>query len=367
MASLLAAARPHLAGALVDAAGFAGVSLAARLLPALSGAILECRLAEDDATADLSIRLLTTDGGRERFAGVDADPGFPCEWLAVAEWRRVRDFCRAWADVRSPLHAQVETAWLEFDSPTLGEAVPRPCVFFSTPALPAPRLDALIGQAVATLLGEPLPRGTRVNLRRCLDALPADAALTFIGLMLARATGTVRVCAGMRAGEVAEFLAAIGWSHPTAQVEWALGRVARDPAASLVVTLDVGETILPTLGIELKADAAASWPVLLDRLVSLGLCTAAKAAAALQWRGYDVALRGMKPGVDTTPRPPSSGPAAATAMQVRTINHVKVVTHPHRPPIAKVYLYAGFIWPAPCAGTAHSASGKRVRLQAAAG
>lgn len=365
MAPLLGAARPHLADALVDAAGFAGVSAAARLLPALSGAILECRLAEGDATADLSIRLLTTDGGRERFACVDADPGVPREWLAVPEWRRVRDFCRAWADVRSPLHGQVETAWLEFDSPTLGEAVPRPCVFFSTPALPPAPLQALIGRAAATLLGQPLPRGTRVNLRRCLDALPAHAALTFIGLMLARATGTVRVCAGMRAGEVAGYLAAIGWSHPMAQVKWALERVARDPAAPVIVNLDVGDTLLPTLGIEVKADAAASWPVIMDRVMSLGLCTPGKAAAALQWPGYDAALQGMKPGVDTTLGPPPAG--AAGAMQVRTINHMKVVTHPDRPPIAKVYLYAGFVWPAPRARPGIPANGGRVRLHAVAG
>ena len=81
--------------------------------------------------------------------------------------------------------------------------------------------------------------------------------------------------------------------------------------------------------------------------------------------GYDAALQGMKPGVDTTLRPLPAG--AAGAMQVRTINHVKVVTHPDRLPIAKVYLYAGFIWPAPRARAALSANGRRVRLHAAAG
>jgi hypothetical protein len=349
MALLLGAVRPHLAPALVDDGAFTRITRASRFFPPLSGAILECRLAEGDGDADLSLRLLAADGGRERFGRTADDPPVPAAWLRATEWRRVDALCRAWADARSPLHEHVETLWLEFDGPTLARAVPRPCVFFSTPALDAGPLHALIGDALEVLLGAPPSSATRASLRRCLDALPDGAGLAFVGVMLARATGSVRVCLRMRAGEVMQYLVAVGWNHPTAQVAWVLEQAAPLPAAEVVLTLDVGETILPTVGIEVRADPSGEWGPILGRLVTLGLCAPHKARAALRWPGCDAVLRGLTPA-DITLRPPSTARAAAGALQARTLNHLKLVTHPGRPPVAKAYFYAGFVWPA---GTIH--------------
>jgi hypothetical protein len=239
----------------------------------------------------------------------------------------------------------VETVWLEFDSPSLGDAVPVPSVFFSAPALDRARAGRVALGGVETLRGAPLSAGARRNLRRCMDALPAEAALTYLGVMLARPGDSVRFCATLPAAEVARYLAAVGWAHPTAPVERILGDVVRGFAPRVVLNLDVGETLLPTLGVEVKPEPEGLWPAFMERLVARGLCSPAQAGAVLGWPGHDAALEGMRAGVDVSLAPPPGAPAAATALRIRTLNHAKLVVRPGCRPQAKVYLYAGFVWP----------------------
>src|SRR5207253_3374790 len=57
----------------------------------------------------------------------------------------------------------------------------------------------------------------------------------------------------------------------------------------VTVCLDVGETVLPRLGLELHLDrqppAEPRWAVFLDRLVDAGWCTAEKRDGLLSWPG----------------------------------------------------------------------------------
>jgi hypothetical protein len=69
------------------------------------------------------------------------------------------------------------------------------------------------------------------------------------------------------------------------------------------------------------------WRELFDRLQARDLCTQEKRAAAFAW-----------PGQDSARTAPAWPPAARGGRCVRSLSHVKVVTHPEREPEAKVYL-----------------------------
>jgi hypothetical protein len=339
LAQLVGAALPRLPIALVDDQAFERIARGAALFPPLSAIGIECGLTGADRGADLSIRTMAADGGRELFSRRPL-PG--AARFTDPIWRGVHSFFQHWADEGSRLHHEVETVWLEFDRSTLGDPVPRPCVFFSTPKLNPTSAGWITDVAVDLLRRAPLPDPIRRNVQRCIGALPPGAALTYVGVLLSRATDTIRLCARMQVERVRPYLDALEWHDRTSRLQSVLFHAARAYASDVVVNLDVGHSISPKLGIEVKPNPSHLWPLFLERLVALGLCSPVRGKAALAWPGHDSALSRISPG--SISLLPPADPSRAQALQVRTINHAKIVVCPEQATRAKLYLYAGFVW-----------------------
>jgi hypothetical protein len=264
----------------------------------------------------------------------------PALWES-AGWRGVRALCARWLDPRSPLHAQVERLWLEFDLAS-GDAPLLPGVFVDFAAAegerggPIHRL-ALIEAALAPLLGAPLPEPTGRSLLRCLRALPPGARAVYAGLLVPRGSAAVRLCVeGVPRAHLSGFLETAGWPGSSAALTATLDSMAPSRHGSPhvdpeIVHLDVDADVLPGIGLEYlftragQARGALGERVFLDHLVATGLCTADHRAALAAWPGASVERFAHVPG---------------QSVAVRRVNHVKVVCGGDgRPRAAKGYAY----------------------------
>lgn len=185
---------PHLATELVPPVALARVRTLAQKLPAAtSSAMLECHLGQSAPRVDCSISAIADHGGRERLG---AEPLPECD-----AWRRIRDFCDAWAAPSSPLGERVPLVWLEFDLDDEPSTASVPSFFVRLQQL-QPRPRALnwcqerqrdLQTAIAAL--EPLcGRNAALELGQHLDAAYTRGRLAHIGVMFPRPTSAIRAC-----------------------------------------------------------------------------------------------------------------------------------------------------------------------------
>jgi hypothetical protein len=161
--------------------------------------------------------------------------------------------------------------------------------------------------------------------------------------MLSRVFQGVRLyLAGVRLDSIPTYLDAIGWQGDRSEVRDLLPWLS--PFFEKVeLALDVGEAILPRVGMECHVfgsslpAAKAKWSAFLDVLVARGLCLPSKRDALLAWMGHAHArtLDGPWPA-DLRRRALAFGPDVSSVL-TRTINHIKVVYQPGRPLEAKAY------------------------------
>jgi hypothetical protein len=309
----LAALAPWLSPALVSGPARRRLQALARPFPAAlpSWLYCECRLASGAEQVDLSLAVDAC--AAEVLHGV-ARAGRP-------DWRRLREFAAGWSPHR------VARLWLEFDAPA-----PRapPGVFLEFPGLPAPRLSArIIAQLLAPLRGASLPPGPAGVLERCIAALPAQAGVRYTGLFPSRGTPALRLClTGLREGEVAPYLATIGWPGDPERLRQDTGWAGR----AGVLNLDLWDGVGPRVGLEYmlsrrpQVGGELREGTLLDQLVDRGLSTVGKRQALALW-----------PGALRLELPHTLWPA----LVLRRVNHIKLVYTPGSALTAKAYLAAG--------------------------
>ena len=345
---------PLVPEALVPPDAMARAARAASHLPAgLSNWLyLECRLRANDSRVDLALNVDRR--GRDVLAGRSAPPAAALGDAVRAHpaWARVGDLARRWADPASAIARAVESVWLEFDLDRHGgddDDVPVPGVFvdFVETAIggddggdggaAAEAGTRLAGEALAPLLGGPLPDAAARRLHSCFAALPSGAFVIYLGVMLSRpaAAAAVRLCVmgveGRRA--LASFLRAAEWPGPADDVIELAAALAHadNGAGAAMVHLDVmpGGGVAPVLGLEFtftrrpQLDGRIAERGLLDALVARRLCDPAKRDALAGWPGYHIG---------TLPH------ELWPSLVIRRLNHVKVVCTPDGMVDAKAYL-----------------------------
>lgn len=337
-------AAPHLSPRLISPQALADLERIACQLPAVSVSGFECRLGQEEAQADLGVRLLAADGSRAALAGSsDAPGGLDPALFTHPVWQRLRRFGARWSEPHGLLDREIGDVFLEFDVEGAPAPVPIPSFFIEYGPGAHRRLEAL-EEALGLLWGEPLAPTVLARVRECLEALPPEGRLSAVGAMFSRRLEGVRLCVhGLGPDTLPAYLARIGWpGAPLEPREFLAGLQA--PVQSMALSFDVGARVGPKLGVEchlaesLHEAEAPRWADVLEGLVTQGLCLPDKRTALLGWLGHTH----LRSRPEALPEPLRSLHAAlgARALPVflRRINHVKLVFQPGHPPEAKAYL-----------------------------
>jgi hypothetical protein len=340
----LRVAAPHLSPQLISPEALADLQQIARQLPPASASGFECRLGQPEALADLGVRFLATDGSRAVLAGRGDPPGeFALSRFTHPVWERLRHFGARWDEPGSRLAEEIGDIFLEFDVEGTPEQVPIPS-FFIEYERRAPRRLEVMEEALALLWGEPLAPAVRRRVVACREALPPGGQVSAVGAMFSRRFEGVRLCLhGLTRDTLPGYLERVGWPGTPAEWEPLLAAVA-PRVERLALSLDVGGTVQPRLGVEchlaesLQEADTARWAAVLEVLVARGLCLPAKQRALLDWVGH-THLRSRPEALPDHLRALSMGLGPrALPVFLRRINHVKLVFQPGRPPEAKAYL-----------------------------
>ena len=323
---------------------------------------LECSLDERPIT-DFSVCAMASYGGHAALSKLGSTGTMALPFANRACWEQIRRFALSWADASSLLHQKVEEVWLEFDicsnPDTTREAVrDTPSVFFSlgytSPqelALRKPlaleyvraakeALDLLQGQSVSP---------TRLSrLSQCFDCLPKFARVLFVGAMISRQIGTIRVVlSGMSLDDMAHYLRSLG-SHRPVDNFTSLAEIS-DLTDYMWLAIDIDdEGVSPRIGFDCYCGRLAQpsseqrWRELLDYLVQEGMCVGYKRDALLGAGSMDQIESDERSWPDSL-RMASRilGPAGLNRMMI-SLHHVKIIERPGLPLEAKGYLCGSY-------------------------
>jgi hypothetical protein len=344
------AVAPYIGDQLISPEALLDIQQIATLLPtAITDRFgFECELGIDRPTADFLVCCRTSHGAAEVLAGQKPDFDLPHRLHGHPVWQRIRTFSQQWANSDSPIGREVHNLWLEFDIGLVPSPTPVPSVFIGSNRLRShvPVADPqamsrqcawLTDQALPTLLGSTIEVGARGQMARCINLLPEGACLFQVGLMLARASQTMRLCVrGIERQHIVEYLNALDWQGSRSELEsliLSLGKYT----ARIDLDFDIADRLLPRIGLECYLDAARL-PDFMAHLVSSKLCTAPKAEASRLWHGSTKA--------SITPSAWPQGPNTASSLLEhasqgwfeRALHHVKIVYQPKEAVQAKAYL-----------------------------
>lgn len=305
VADTLATVAAHVPRALVTEEAWRAVLQAASVLPAAlaSGVYLETRLAGERRAVDLIVRV---DGpGRDLLASRNPVVRLPRGLREHPVWARVARLSAGVAEGGPAVLRHVDHLWLEFDlDPADGaEPVPVPSLFVAPDPCAAASLSvdewmALLDACAEVLLPGGLSGGMRKRLRRAVAARPAGGSIPYLGFMLARPDGAVRVyLAGMGEAELPGCLARAGWpgeGDELAAALAALGPPESRPRVGMAHVDVDARGVLPRLGVEytldrrrqLRGEIAES--AFLRHLAASGLCDGARIEGLWSWPGWQV-------------------------------------------------------------------------------
>jgi hypothetical protein len=304
-------------------------------LPPLSGAGLEVHLNAPRPRTDLLIRATVPDGGRAAFAG--RHPLFKVgrSLRAGAPWRAIGVFFEAWSDPSSPLFAQVENVWLEFDVPPQAALPLQPSILFDIDRDDRRPIAAKMAALESALAALGCPPSTAIvgHVARCLARARPHVHLYYAGVMLGRGSDAVRLCLrGQDLDGAIDALRSMGWPGSGPALEAALAPLAGH-THQVILDLDIDRTLARGVGVELFC---ARWTPFLDRLIARQLCTPAEAAALLDWPGYEAIRDGDLQAFL------SAALGRDVRRSIRRLNHVKLTYAPDGQISAKAYLYLAY-------------------------
>lgn len=335
----LSAVFRHLSEDLIAPDAAASLGQFACLLPPVPLTIFESRVGNPRAAVDYLVCVEPTWILNPKVTGLIS---------ADERWSDICYFGKKWADspTSDPFRRAVDSVWLEFDtSQSLQQVMPG--IFFAS-------LEAQIFQssyadhcqAIQTAFAH-LPyladnREIQRQLQRCLDCLPAEARIYALGDLNGRSVKQLRVAiAQAPTHKLPRFLSDIGWPGDYQVVDSLIRQVAPDVSA-VSIDLDIGDGVLPQIGLEFTNPNRFQrqwWQEMLDRLVEAGFCLPARRNALLEWQGYtnETANPDIWPNdlVQTSHLVPP-----IYCLIVRFINHLKVVYKPGQPIEAKAYFAA---------------------------
>lgn len=283
---------------LVDADAGRRLSRLAQRLAPIHCAGFEVRLGGGDTTVDLIQRLSVLRGEPARQARFIADGPLGQD----DRWRRVQRFCNRWSRPGSIFHRLVLATFLGFDAAVAEMPRPAPSLYLSLEpgaGTDVEALSELVGTASRLLRGAAYSAATLETLAACHEALPEGAAITDIGIMLARDVDAVRLVVAHvpRIGAPA-YLERLRWGGPPPRIDEALTMVPAS-LSHVIVSLDAGSQLLPRVGVEYypgyRATDLPSWSEALHALSEHGLCAPGKRDALLDWPGHVSPITGDRP------------------------------------------------------------------------
>ena len=314
----LAVAREHLPDSLCNPLAWDRLDALACHLPGDCQAAIEIHLR--DGVIDLSIRV--NKPGQARRLAQQPLPA------------HLRDFLLRWSE-KEEAFSPISCLWLEYDLGRQGAGIPNPSVCARLPA--GVDLDWLLGSLLPALHGEPLTPSQRQRIRRCHREIPEGGSLLYVFSLLGRDGHPIRMeLFGLDAAQALSYLRRVA---PHAAPPLAGIAPVLDGAERLHLSFDIGEEILPRVGLEGSfarlPEREPRWRQLFDRLIAHGLSTPLQREAALAWPGYDTFWTAAA-------RWPVER-AGVRGFCARGLSHVKLVCQPDRAPEAKVYLLVSYL------------------------
>lgn len=332
----LSVVTPHLHADLVSPKALSYIQTLAKVLPPFSLAGFESRLGSEQPVVDLLVRF------------PQSKLNLPEKFLGYPAWQALDSFCQEWSNPNSFTHDKVHHIWLEFDLDRPPEPVPIPCLFLSLNSAVIADTRSLIEMARRIPHHSISPK-IESNLQLCAQCLPPNAKIEHLGAMLSRPAKAVRtVITGIRAEQIPDYLAKIGWSDPTNQLESLVASLCEYVDSIGILDLDVGDEIAPKIGLECFIHKQSNYEdrrqLFLNYLVDNNLSTPAKSNALLSWSG----LTQKSPDTELWPDNLILGDlflgARAHSVFWRSINHIKISYQPSKPLDAKAYLAFGHNW-----------------------
>lgn len=173
-----------------------------------------------------------------------------------------------------------------------------PCVFFGPEKLSSNVLTNdvnqykwLIDNALPLLKGNSLSKPLENQLFNCIQQLPTNASIQFVGIMLSRSTDGIRLYINrLHPEQILPYLKSLGWSDETGQCSVLISEL-KNKADRFVIGFDINiEGISPRIGIECsfisnRFHNETRWNNLLNYLVKKGICLPEKRDALLSYSG----------------------------------------------------------------------------------
>jgi hypothetical protein len=252
----------------------------------------ECRLGTAAAKADFLLCISAKEVGQQILTSAT---DLPDRLLTEPVWQQIRNFTTHWQEPTSPLYANVDNIWLEFDVDGNSDRSPIPSCFFGSQTITSTAVvnphTWVTETAIQLLRGRPLPPAIERHLFACFAALPNGVHVFQIGLMLARQSDAVRICLrGISPVQIIHYLSQIGWLGSIAKLATLLAELSTH-VDRIDLDLDVSEAgVAAKIGLEcylnLQPKYEPRWTSLFDYLVEIGLCLPQKPAALLTYPGY---------------------------------------------------------------------------------
>jgi hypothetical protein len=264
-------------------------------------------------------------------------------------WPRIVELCARWCSPDTVPGFAFEALWLEYDANDLRRLLPQPSLAFLYVAAAAQQsLDHTVADAVARTLpilaGGPTDDRLADTIAGCVRALAPPSKLCHFGRSLARGGSEIRVCFRPQPDAIGPGLAALGLGAMTPLVANIL--TSLDPNCRVMLQVALTPEVAPQLGLEISSSGPAGWKTILASLLARNLCTPEEAAAIVRWTSAPTELNGSLPwppvGAGRLPGNPS---ALAEGTAWRVPSHIKLSVSMDHEMKAKVYLYAGVVWP----------------------
>jgi hypothetical protein len=332
MESYLGVVSPYLHSDLVSPTALSHIYYTAQNLPPFSFAILECYLEENKSRVDMEVG----------FSHIPSN--LSANYLENPNWQIFQEICQEWTEPNSFLSQRVKNIWLEFDIIGQKLQMPDPCIFFGLNQEIASNSQDLIGMA-SKLLNQQISPELESNIQLSMNSF---TSIHYLGAMLSRSKQNIRIVANkINPRKLLDNLVEFGWKYPIDPLQSLVFELS-EFVDSICLSYDIGEIILPRIGLECFLDKQPSdeprWQLFLDYLVDKGLCTASKKNAILAWTGF--CQKSSQP--DLWPKnltwADSFLGSKALSIFSREISHIKVVYQPNSALEAKVYLWFGHGW-----------------------